>query len=300
MGEREKTGLIMQSISGFYYVQAADAVLYECRAKGAFRNRKLSPVTGDRVRFEAQDVKGGFITGVEERKNLFVRPPVANIDVLFIIASLDRPKPNLFVLDKLTAFCAYRNVQPVLVFSKSDLGDPAPYLAVYEKAGLPAFACCAAKGEGLEAFSAFAAGKMCAFTGNSGVGKSSILNALLPELSLPTNEISEKLGRGRHTTRSVTLYPFAGGYIADTPGFSSFEFENGGEKIEKEALPDCFPEFAAFAGDCRFSVSCAHRTDLGCAVRAAAERGEIAPERYRSYCRMHDEVRDLPAWETKK
>ena len=299
MADGTKEGLIVQSISGFYYVRIADGALFECRAKGAFRNRKLSPVVGDRVRFEPDGEKG-FITDVAERKNLFVRPPVSNLDVLFIVASLDRPKPNLFVLDKLTAFCAYRNVQPVLVFSKSDLGDPAPYLSIYEKAGLPAFACSAAAGRGLEPFAEYAAGRMCAFTGNSGVGKSSLLNALLPSLSLPTNEISEKLGRGRHTTRSVTLYDFAGGYIADTPGFSSFEFENGSEKIEKEALADCFPEFAAFAPACRFSVSCAHRSDRGCAVRAAVQKDEIAPERYRSYCRMYEEVSHIPAWESKK
>ena len=285
----------MQAISGFYYVEAADGVLYECRAKGAFRSRNLSPVTGDRVAFEGAAGKG-FITGVEPRKNLFVRPPVANLDTLFIVASLDRPKPNLFVLDKLTAFCYYRDVRPVLVFSKCDLGDPAPYLAIYRKAGIEAFACSAVTGEGLGRFEALLGGGIGAFTGNSGVGKSSVLNALIPSLSLPTNEISDKLGRGRHTTRCVTLYPFGGGLIANTPGFSSFEFETGGEKIEKEALPDCFPEFAAFTGDCRFSVSCAHREDKGCAVRKAAEDGLIAPERYKSYCRMHDEVRDLPAW----
>lgn len=295
MEKKEQNGMIVQSISGFYYVEAADSVIYECRAKGSFRKEKLSPVTGDGVTF-VPDGDKGFITKVEPRKNLFVRPPVANIDRLFIVSSVDRPKPNLFVIDKLTAFCFYRGVEPVVVFSKADLGDADSFVSIYRQAGIDAFACSAVCGEGLAPFAERIEGKLCAFTGNSGVGKSSILNALIPSLSLPTNEISDKLGRGRHTTRSVSLYPYAGGYVADTPGFSSFEFENGREKIEKSALAECFPEFAPFAGRCRFSPSCAHRNDRGCAVREAVSSGKIPEERYRSYCRMHDEVKDLPEW----
>ena len=295
MEKEEKNGMIIQSISGFYYVEAADSVIYECKAKGSFRKEKRSPVTGDRVLFEADGDKG-FITKIGERKNLFVRPPVANIDRLFIVASVDRPKPNLFVVDKLTAFCRYRGVEPVVVFSKADLGDADAFVQIYQKAGIDAFACSAATGAGLSPFAERINGRLCAFTGNSGVGKSSILNALIPALSLPTNEISDKLGRGRHTTRCVTIYAFAGGYVADTPGFSSFEFENGKEKIEKGALAACFPEFAPFAERCRFYPSCAHRNDRGCAVAAAAFDGDIPETRYKSYCRMHDEVKDLPAW----
>ncbi len=284
-------GTIVHALSGFYYVEAA-GVVFECKAKGAFRSKKITPLVGDAVEIEADGTKG-VITGVRERKNFLRRPPVANIDRLLIVSSVERPRPNLFVIDKLTAFAVYHNVQPVIVFSKCDLGDVAPYLAIYGKTEFPVIASSAVTGEGADRIAALIEGAVCAFAGNSGVGKSSMINRLLPGLALETNDISDKLGRGKHTTRSVRLYRCGGGFIADTPGFSSFDLLSDSEKIRKDDLPDCFPEFAAFTEQCRFGCSCAHMNDKGCAVRAAVERGEIAPERYESYRQMYEEVRGL-------
>ena len=191
----------------------------------------------------------------------------------------------------------YHNIRPVIVFSKTDLCDVSHYAEIYEKAGFTVITCSAQTGEGFDAFSELVNGKICAFTGNSGVGKSSILNVLLPELQLETNEISDKLGRGRHTTRSVTLYKMLGGYIADTPGFSSIDFETNGEKIFKDELPDCFPEFSQFTENCKFSLSCSHTSDKGCAVVEAVKNGLIPAERHESYCKMYEEVKSLKKWE---
>lgn len=291
--ERYK-GIIIHAISGFYYVEAAETV-FECKAKGAFRNKNITPLVGDEVEIEVNGDKG-VIVAVHERRNCLRRPPVANIDRLFIVSSVERPRPNLLLIDKLTAFAVYHDVEPVILFSKSDLGDVAPYLNVYEKTPFPAFAVSAVTGDGVDRVAALIEGCTCAFAGNSGVGKSSMINRLLPGLELETNEISDKLGRGRHTTRSVRLYRYGGGFIMDTPGFSSFDLLTDSEKILKEDLPDCFPEFAAFTGDCRFSVSCAHMNDRGCAVAAAVERGEIAKERYESYRQMYEEVKGIKAY----
>lgn len=294
MNERAETGIIVHSISGFYYVEAAGFV-YECKAKGNFRNRGLTPLTGDRVRFEPDGGKG-FILEILPRKNELRRPPLANLSRLFIVASADRPKPNLFVIDKLTALAVNRGVEPVIVFSKTDLADVSAYRAIYEKAGFPVVCCSAEKGEGMDALTSLFADGVNAFTGNSGVGKSSILNALMPDLQLETNEISEKLGRGRHTTRSVRLYRHGGAYLADTPGFSSIDFEENGETIRKEELPLCFPEFAPFLDQCRFSPSCRHLNDKGCAVVEAVKAGVIPAERHLSYCRMYEAVKNFKDW----
>lgn len=292
-----RNGIIMHSISGFYYVEAAGFV-YECKAKGTFRKEKISPLTGDHVQFEPDGDKG-FITSIEQRKNFLVRPPVANLDRLFIVASADKPKPNLYVIDKLTAFSVYHHIEPVIVFSKTDLAGVSQYVKIYETSGFPVICCSAETGEGMDSLKESLRDGINAFTGNSGVGKSSILNALLPELKLETNEISEKLGRGKHTTRSVRLYRFANALLADTPGFSSIDFEENGEKIMKEDLPFCFPEFEAFTDQCKFSISCAHVSDKGCGVRKAVEEGKISPQRHQSYCRMYEEVKNFKSWEQK-
>lgn len=284
-------GIIMHAISGFYYVEAAGFV-YECKAKGAFRKEKKTPLVGDRVTIET-DGDTGFITDIEERKNFLTRPPIANIDTLFIVVSADRPKPNAYVIDKLTAFAVYHGIRPVLVFSKTDLADISDLAALYKNAGFPVLCCSAVTGEGMEALEKTMENGISAFTGNSGVGKSSILNYLMPGLSLETNEISDKLGRGRHTTRSVQLYRCRGGLIADTPGFSSLDFEENGEPIPKEGLAECFPEFRPFMEKCRFYPSCSHTVDKGCAVTQAVASGEIAEQRHRSYCRMYEELRNM-------
>lgn len=288
------SGIIMHSISGFYYVEAAEKV-YECKAKGSFRNKKISPLVGDSVRIETDGDKG-FIVEIGERKNFLLRPPVANLDLLFIVSSVEKPKPNLYVLDKLTAFAVRNGITPVMVFSKCDLGDPAEYVSVYSRAGFETVTTEIGTGMGLDRISSMIEGKICAFSGNSGVGKSSLLNSLCGELQLETNEISEKLGRGKHTTRSVRLYRFGGGMIADTPGFSSLDIINDKEKILKEDLPDCFPEFTRFSENCRFGTSCAHVNDKGCAVLQAVEDGLIARQRHENYVAMYEEVKNLRSW----
>ena len=209
---------------------------------------------------------------------------MANIDRLFIVSSVERPRPNLLLIDKLTAFAVYHNVEP--------------YLAIYEKTPFPVFAVSTVTGEGVDQVAALIEGCTCAFAGNSGVGKSSMINRLLPGLELETNDISDKLGRGKHTTRSVRLYRYGGGFIMDTPGFSSFDLLDDSEKILKEDLPDCFPEFAPFIPQCKFTSSCAHMNDKGCMVKTAVEQGVIAPERYESYRQMYEEVKGIKSYQT--
>ena len=291
-------GRIIHAISGFYYVEAAGFV-YECRAKGNFRSRGITPLVGDGVVFQPDGDKG-FILSVDDRKNALLRPPVANLDRLFIVSSADSPKPNLYVLDKLTAISVYHEIEPVVVFSKTDLADVSLYRQIYEKAGFRVLCCSAKTGEGMDVLAACLSDGLNAFTGNSGVGKSSLLNALLPDLNLETKEISQKLGRGKHTTRSVRLYHYGEALLADTPGFSSVDFEENGEKIKKEDLPHCFPEFSPHLEACRFSVSCSHVRDKGCAILKAVSDGLIPASRHQSYCQMVEAVKDFKDYPQKR
>lgn len=268
----------------------------ECRARGVFRKQKISPLVGDRVTIEING-ESGTVTDINERKNVLVRPPVANLDKLIIVSSVVEPQPNLFILDKLTAMAVDKGIEPVVVFSKADLADAAAYVDIYRKAGIEAFAVSSVTGEGTEKFRSVFKDSVCALTGNTGVGKSSLLNALDSELCLPTAHISSKLGRGRHTTRTVELYEMCGGYIADTPGFSSLDFENI-EIILKENLQFCFPEFEEYIGSCKF-VSCAHLCEKGCRICEAVKEGKIPPTRHESYRMMYDEVKDYKEWENK-
>ncbi len=288
-------GRIIQSISGFYFVEAADAV-FECKAKGNFRKKNITPLVGDNVIIETDGTKGTVVE-ILERKNFLVRPPVANIDRLFIVSSVADPKPNLYVIDKLCAFSVYHKIEPVVVFSKCDLADTGRYKEIYEKSKFRTVCCSSVNKDGIDEIIGLIDGNVCAFTGNSGVGKSSILNAICPELSLATNETSVKLGRGKHTTRTVSLYNIAKGFVADTPGFSSLDFENSTERIFKDELPDCFPEFSDFVAHCKFSLSCSHTTDKGCAVLKAVADGLISKERHESYVKMYDEVKNFKKWE---
>ncbi len=289
------SGRIMQSISGFYYVEAADEI-YECKAKGVFRNKRIAPLVGDNVKIETDGNKGTVVT-IEERKNSLVRPPVANIDLLFIVSSIADPKPNLYVIDKLSAFAVYNRIEPVILFSKCDIGSPDELVDNYKKTGFTVLCCSSYDNVGGEKIKQLISGKIAAFTGNSGVGKSSILNMLDPKLFLETNAISNKLGRGKHTTRSVSLYRIADGLIADTPGFSYLDFEKTSEKIFKEELPDCFPEFGDYVDDCKFGPSCSHTCDKGCAVIEAVQNGYVSLKRHESYVKMYDEVKNFKKWE---
>ena len=223
----------------------------------------------------------GVLEQVLERRNCLVRPPVANVDLLVLVASVCQPKTNTLVLDKMIAVAEKQNICPIIVINKSDLGDPADLESIYHSTGLECYTVSAANPESLMPLRRRLAGQISVFAGNSGVGKSSILNGLDPALQLSTGEISQKLGRGRHTTRTATLYHLADGYLVDTPGFSSLDLEQV-EPIYKDELADCFREFADYVGECRFT-GCAHYKEPGCGVRNAVEQGQIAQSRYDSY-----------------
>ncbi len=289
-----KQGIILRGIGGFYYVETADAV-YTCRARGNFRRQGITPVAGDRVEIEVQPSGEGFLTQVLERRNSLLRPPVANLDLLVLVASVCQPTTNTLVLDKMIAVAEKKGITPIVVINKADLADPTELEETYRKAGLECYTVSAKQPETLEPLRERLAGHVSVFSGNSGVGKSSILNAIDPLLVLETGEISQKLGRGRHTTRTATQYHLADGYIVDTPGFSSLDLEQV-EPINKDELPDCFREFAPFVGDCRF-IGCAHYKEPNCGVRQAVEEGLIARSRYESYVTMYEAVKDKKEWE---
>lgn len=235
---------------------------------------------------------------IEERKNELVRPPLANLDTLFIVASLVDPKINTLIIDKLIAIAEYKRIEPVLVLTKTDLcPDYRQYVDIYEKAGIAVIVCNNVTGEGADKVKAMFDGKICAFTGNTGVGKSTLLNNIFPELKLQTGQTSKKLGRGRHTTRHCELFKTNNGYIADTPGFSSLDFERC-ESIMKDDLPYCFREFEPYLGSCKF-ISCSHTGDKGCAICNAVADGSISQSRFESYIAMYNDVKDIKAWEKK-
>lgn len=288
-------GKIIKGIGGFYYVEAAEAV-YECKARGNFRNKSITPLVGDDVEISL-GVKGdNRIETILPRRNSLIRPPLANLDTLFIVSSLRDPDINLFNIDKMTVIAEHNSIEPVIVLTKTDLGGgSSEYADIYKKAGFTVIECNNLSGEGSQLVRELLRGKTSAFSGNTGVGKSSLLNAIDPSLELKTGETSKKLGRGRHTTRHCQLYRVAGGYVADTPGFSSFELDKT-ETVLKDELFDCFREFAPYFGKCRFT-SCSHTGEKGCAVCEAVARGEISESRHKSYVRLYNSAKNINEWE---
>ena len=282
---------ITKGIGGFYYVRTPDGVV-ECKARGIFRKRGITPVAGDNVELSAD---GAMIEEILPRKNVFVRPPVANLDVLFIVASTTQPVPSTLVLDQLAAAAIYKGVQPVLVVTKADLAAADQLAQDYATSGIPLIPLHYESGEGLDEIRQYIKGHLCAFCGNSGVGKSTLLNALAPELKRETGQISQKLGRGRHTTREVEVFEICGGRLADTPGFASLEAQKLC-RIPKEELQHTFPEFEPYFGQCRFT-GCAHRSEVGCAVRDVVELGDNRKSRYDSYLAMFEEANARKEWE---
>ncbi len=295
MADKILDGIIIKGIGGFYYVEAAGEV-YECKARGAFRKKKLSPLAGDNVTITVREGKENTIDEIKERKNFLVRPPVANIDTLIIIASVKEPVPSLLVIDKLTAMAVDKGIKPCVVFSKSDLGDSSELEEIYIKAGIPVCSVCNKTGDGVEKVKAMIGEGITVFTGNTGVGKSSLLNSIDERFSLVTGEISDKLGRGRHTTREVTLYHIGNGLVADTPGFSSLDIQESSEVIVKENLPFCFPEFSEYLGNCKFT-SCSHTVEKGCLILDALNDGTIHQSRHNSYKQMYNDVKNLKEWQ---
>lgn len=287
-------GIILKALSGFYYVGCGSEI-YECKARGSFRKNGISPLVGDFVEFEITENMHGIIERVCERKTCLYRPPVANIEKLFIISSFATPSPNSYIVDRLTAIAVYNGIKPYIVFNKCDMGDFEDWQRIYCNAGFETFVVSAATGEGTEELRTALKNSVCAFTGNSGVGKSSLINRLFGS-QIETGDVSEKLGRGRHTTRHTELFINPdGGYVADTPGFSSIEYDSGDYGF-KEQLAECFPDFERFTGSCRFST-CSHTCENGCGVLKAVEDGLVEPTRHRSYVELFNELKQLKPWE---
>ncbi len=296
MAERQ-TGRIIRSLSGFYDVQTADSVI-TCRGRGILRKQGQSPLTGDFVEITAQQGKG-MIEKILPRKNRFIRPAVANVDALVIFASNANPVTEPFLIDRVAAIAGDQEVPVYLCVNKCDLDPALELVRIYENAGFSVIRASAETGEGVEQLRQLIRGKLTAFTGNTGVGKSSMLNALCPGLELATGEVSEKLGRGRHTTRHVQLYCLEEGtYVADTPGFSSFDTEQM-DVLLKENLQYTFPDFAQHLGACQFH-DCSHRAEPGCCVRSAVETGRIEKTRYESYLRLYEKAEQVKLWELNK
>lgn len=288
-------GTIYKALSGFYYVKC-DGILTECRARGKFRHDGETPLVGDIVEF---DPAGKMVMEIKARKNFFARPPVANLDVIVIVASRAIPVTDPYLIDKMTAIAEHNGVEPLIVFNKTDLENPSELKAVYDRAGFKTCITSCETGEGIDELKEMLRGKVAAFTGNSGVGKSSLLNALEPTFAIETGEVSEKLGRGRHTTRHVELFDTDfGAVIADTPGFSSFETESG-ELDDPEALEHAFRDFQPYINDCRY-IGCAHIKESGCAVLDAVRNGKIEKSRHESYARLYEKLKEVPEWQRRK
>ena len=292
------SGIIIKALSGFYYVKTENGIL-ECKARGRFRLDGTSPLVGDRVQCSLDANGKGRIDKVEERKNWFVRPAVANIDTLVFIAANTNPVTDPFLIDRVSVIAAEAGCELVICINKVDIDSGDRLYDIFSKASFPVIRTSAATGEGVSALLDVLRGKVCAFTGNSGVGKSSILNVLLPGSHIETGEVSEKLGRGRHTTRHVELYELGEDtYIADTPGFASFDIEMM-QTIDKEQLQYDFIEFAPYLGSCRFN-DCAHLKEPGCAVTAALAEGKIGESRYSSYVKLYELTAQHKPWEIKQ
>lgn len=291
-------GRIEKALSGFYYVNTGGETL-QCRARGKFRREGLSPLVGDWVQVRELGNGEGFVEAVEARRNQFARPAAANIDQLVILASAAIPVTEPYLIDRIASIAALKGCQVLLCLNKCDLDSADELYDIYSRSAIPVLRVSAVTGQGLDALREAIRGKLSAFTGNSGVGKSSVLNALLPSLALPVGEVSKALGRGRHTTRHVELFSLGEDtYIIDTPGFSSFDTAEMDLAL-KQHLQDTFPEFAPYVSDCRFT-GCTHTKEKGCRVLQAVKDGLIPASRHRSYVRLYDELKDVKEWQQKK
>ena len=292
-----QTGRIIRSLSGFYDVQTKDAVI-TCRGRGILRKHGESPLTGDMVHLTVEKDKG-MIEEILPRKNRFIRPAVANVDALVVFAANVNPVTEPFLIDRVSVIAGDQNVPVYICINKCDLDPAVDLVRIYENAGFPVIRASAETGEGVDRLRELIRGKLTAFTGNTGVGKSSMLNALCPQLQLATGEVSEKLGRGRHTTRHVQLYCLEEDtYVADTPGFSSFDTEQM-DVLLKENLQYAFPDFASYLGQCRYH-DCSHRAEPDCKLRQAVQDGLVEKTRYESYLRLYEKAEQVKLWELNK
>ncbi len=291
-------GRIIKGVGGLYIVADENFKFYECKVRGKFRKEQIIPLAGDFVEFENDNQGKYVIEKIYEKRNSLIRPAVANIDRLFIVVSTFDPVPNLYVIDKTIAIAEYKGIEPIIVITKTDLRDNKEIFEIYLKSNIKTLVTNIVTKEGIEEFKSLLTGKVCAVTGNSGVGKSTLLNCICPNLCLSTSQTSKKLGRGRHTTRHVELFYINGGYIADTPGFSSLDVEKY-DVIFKDDLQFCFAEMREYIGRCKFN-GCSHTSEKGCAVIEAVENGKIQKSRFESYVNLYNEVKDLKEWEVSR
>lgn len=291
-------GIILKGIGGFYYVDTAEGLI-ECKARGKFRLKTGKPVIGDRVEIEIQPDGTGYMMSIAERRNQLMRPAVANLDQLVVVCAAAPPRTDPFLIDKVTAIAEHKEMDVLIVINKTDIDSGDELFRVYTQAGFTVLRVSAETGAGVDELKAHLKGKISAFAGNSGVGKSSLLNRVDSRFALKVGAISQKIERGRHTTRHVELMKLEdGGYIADTPGFSAFNLEQM-DLVLKDDLQYTFREFAPYLNQCRFT-GCAHVKEKGCAVIAAVEAGKISKERHESYCRLYDSVKDIKEWSLNK
>ncbi len=289
MSEKKRTGVIRKALSGFYYVQCGEEMV-TCRARGKFRYHKITPLVGDSVVFLQNADGSGFLDSIQPRRNAFIRPAIANIDQMVIVASGAIPVTTPFLIDRMISAVESKGCAPLICINKWDLVEAEDLYQMYKTAGFPVIRLSAETGLGMEDLRQALAGKISAFTGNSGVGKSSLLNALNPAFAIPVGEVSDKLGRGRHTTRHIELFPLAGGVLADTPGFSAFDLEQMNPPPLEE-LPRSFREFAPFVDGCQF-LDCTHRKEKGCAVLQAVREGQIQKSRHDSYVKLYEQAKE--------
>ena len=291
-------GRIQKALSGFYYVDV-DGQLLTCRARGKFRQDGRSPLVGDWVEVRETGPGEGMVWEILQRRTAFDRPAVANVDQLVVVASEAIPVTDPFLIDRVSAIAALKGCGVVVCINKCDLAPGNALAAIYQRAGFPTVRTSAETGEGIGKLKALIAGKLSAFTGNSGVGKSSLLNAIEPGFSLQVAQVSQKLGRGKHTTRHVELYRLScGAEVIDTPGFSSFDAEELDLTLKEHLAESCI-EFRPYLENCRF-VGCGHTKEKGCAVLAAVREGSIPESRHRSYVRLYHELKDLRAWNSRQ
>ncbi|TKD71703.1 ribosome small subunit-dependent GTPase A [Pseudalkalibacillus hwajinpoensis] len=287
-------GRIIKALSGFYYVQdEANKEIYQCRGRGNFRKRKITPLVGDYVVYEAENKTDGYVLEVNDRENELVRPPIANVDQAFLVFSATQPTFNTQLLDKFLVHIEASDIKAIICISKIDLvsaseeNEIMAYAENYREIGYDVLVSSAQSLSGVAEIEPYFQEKVTVFAGQSGVGKSSLLNAIKPELELDTNDISTHLGRGKHTTRHVELIPFGSGLVADTPGFSSLDFRG----IEADDLWLYFPEIREKSNECKFRA-CTHQAEPGCAVKEAVENEEIKAYRYDHYSSFFQEIKD--------
>lgn len=291
------TGTIIKGIGGFYYVDTADGII-ECKARGKFRKTIGKPVIGDKVNVAVQNDGTGYLLEIHERKNQLIRPALANIDLLIAVVSAAPPVTDPFLIDKVIAIAENKGIQPMVVINKTDIDKGESLFEIYKNAGIDVLSVSASTGFGVDELKTMLKDKVSAFAGNSGVGKSSLLNRLIPDFSAQVGSISDRIGRGKHTTRHIELVPFENGYIADTPGFSSFDTEQM-DLVLSEDLQYAFREFEPYIGKCKFT-GCAHVKEKDCEILNAVEKGEISKSRHESYKKLYESVKDLKKWEIGK